>query len=371
MVDITPVRSTRDRRAFVELPHRLYRDDPLWIAPLRSDVREMLDRHRHPFHLHSQVEFFLARDQRGLVKGRIAAIHNTRHLEQHGDGAGFFGFFESERDDAVAGALLDTAASWLKERGLTTMRGPANFSSNEEWGLLVRGFEKSPVVMMPYNPPWYANLLEGAGMHPAKDFLAYWLHSESIPERLLRGVELASRRHHVTIRELDMRRFKDEVETLRELYNAAWEKNWGAVPLTAAEFSFVARKLRPVVEPSLVAFAYVGETLAGFCLALPNFNVALAHMGGRILPFGWAKGLWHGRRIDHVRVLALGVLEAYRRTGAAEALYVHLFTAGAKRGIHKGEFSWVLEDNAGMRSALEKMGAHAYKAYRLYDRGIA
>ncbi len=370
MVEITPVRSRRDRRDFVELPHRLYRDDPLWVAPLRTDMREMLDRHRHPFHLHSEAEFFLARDDRRHVRGRIAAIRNSRHLEQHGDGAGFFGFFESERDDAVAGALLDTAAAWLEERGLTTMRGPATFSSNEEWGLLVRGFDQSSVVMMPYNPPWYADLLESAGLQRTKDLLAYWLESKSIPDRLLRGVELAGRRNDVTIRQLDMRRFKDEVEMLRGLYNAAWEKNWGAVPLTAEEFSYVAGKLRPVVEPSLVAFAYVAGTLAGFCLAIPNFNVALAHMGGRLLPFGWAKGLWYGRRIDHVRVLALGVLEPYRRTGAAEALYVHLFRAGARRGIHKGEFSWVLEDNAGMRSALEKMGARPYKAYRLYDRAI-
>jgi GNAT superfamily N-acetyltransferase len=370
MAEITPVRSSRERRAFIELPFRLYRDDPLWVPPLRSDMREMLDPQRHPFHWHSAVALFLARDARGRVTGRIAAIHNTRHLEQHEDGVGFFGFFESERDAGTATALIDAAAAWLKERGLRTMRGPANFSSNEDWGLLVEGFDRPPMVMMPYNPPWYAELLEGAGCRQEKDLVAYWLERSDIPDRLVRGVELMAKRNQVELRELDMRRFDRDVELLRDLYNRAWERNWGAVQFTPDEFTYIAKKLRPVVDPSLVAFVTVRGELAGFCLALPDLNVALARMNGRLFPLGWAKGLWYGRKIDALRVLALGVLEPYRRTGAAEVLYMHLFSAGFRRGITKGEFSWILADNMVIRRALEKLGSQVYKRYRLFDRGL-
>ncbi len=370
MVDISPVRSSADRRAFVELPFRLYRDDPLWVPPLRSDIRELIDPERHPFHRHSEVELFIAR-RGGRVIGRIAAIHNRRHLQYHDDEAGFFGLFESERDEEIAGALLDTASRWLAGRGLRLMRGPANFSSNEDWGLLVHGCDRPPVLMMPYNPPWYEELLLRAGFHPVKNLLAYWMRGDALPERLARGAERIARRHNVTVRQLDLARFSDEIRLLQEIYNTAWQRNWGAVPLTTEEFDYLAKHLRPVVDPRLVTFVYVDEAPAGFCLALPDLNMVLRHMNGRLLPIGWLKALWYMRRVDQLRVLALGVLEPYRRTGAAEMLYLNLFRAATLRGIHQGEFSWILEENLAMRTPLEKLGARVYKTYRLFDRQIA
>jgi GNAT superfamily N-acetyltransferase len=369
VIDVSPVRSPSERREFIELPYRLYRRDPLWVPPLRRDVAELLDPDRHPFHRHAEVRLFVARCH-GRVVGRVAAVKNDLHLEHHGDGAGFFGMFETERDAAVAGALLAAAADWLTSRGLRVMRGPASLSLNEECGLLVNGFDSAPVVMMPYNPPWYAELLEREGFTKAKDLLAYWGSADRVPERLTRASELLAKRHHIAIRPLRMKDFWNEVARVHELYNAAWERNWGFVPMTEDEFHHLARQMKAVVDPNLVAFAEVDDELAGFALALPDLNRALRHMNGRLFPVGWAKALWHSRRIDTVRVLTLGVLDKYRRTGAAEMLFLYLLRTGPKRGITGGEFSWILEDNWAMRTALEKLGAFVYKTYRLYDRPL-
>ncbi|MBA2565641.1 MAG: N-acetyltransferase [Gemmatimonadetes bacterium] len=367
MIRVEPVRSRAERRAFIDLPFRLYRADPLWVPPLRSDVAELLDPRRHPFHRHARMQLFLARSDGGRVTGRIAAIRNEAHLRIHDDGAGFFGFFETERDPSTARALFDAAGAWLRESGLRVMRGPASPSTNEECGLLVRGFDSPPVVMMPYNPAWYAELLEGYGFRKAMDLLAYYRGHAQQPERLVRMAEALARRHRIVIRPLDKSRFAEEVELVRSIYNAAWEKNWGFVPMTAEEFDHLARKLKQVVDPDLVAFAEVDGKLAGFALGLPDLNRALRHMGGSLWPFGWLKGLWHSRGIDTFRVLTLGILEEYRKTGAAEMMYLYLLRTGPPKGITKGEFSWILEDNATMRAGLEKLGADLYKVYRMYD----
>lgn len=372
-VHVTPVRTKADRNAFVDLPFRLYAGDPNWVPPLKRDIHELIDPKRHPFHQHAQVELFLARDDGGRVVGRIAATRNDLYLQHHPDGAGFFGFFECERDPAIATALLDTAADWLAGQGLRVMRGPASFSLNEEAGLLVRGFDGPPVIMMSYNPPWYADLLEGYGFVKAKDLLAYYFDfkgAQRPPERLERAVDTLAKRHKITIRRMDKGRFWDEVARIRDFYNAALEKNWGHVPMTEAEFTYMAKQFKPVADFDLILFAEVDGELAGFGLGLPDLNVALRHMNGRLLPFGWAKALWYSRKIDRARILALGVLDKYRRTGAAELLYLDFFRAGLRKGVTKGEFSWVLEDNAPMRAAIEKMGAELYRVYRMYDKPL-
>ncbi len=369
MIQVSPVRSGGDRRAFIELPFRLYRNDPLWIPPLRRDVADLLNP-GHPFHSHGQVELFLARGDDGRVVGRIAAVKNDAHLSQHHDGAGFFGFFETERDPAIAPALFDAASAWLAKRGLAVMRGPASFSVNEECGLLVNGFDTPPAVMMPHNPAWYPEVVERAGFKKAKDLIAYWLQDAQVPERVSRLADALAVRHQITIRPLDMKDFNAEVGRIRELYNKGWEANWGNVPMSDAEFAHMAKQLKPVAVPEMVLFAYVRGTLAGFALALPDLNVALRHMNGRLLPIGWALGLWHGRKIDRGRVLTLGVLPEFRRTGAADLLYQTLIKNGRAKGFRHGEASWILEDNLLMRTAIERAGGVAYKTYRLYDRPI-
>ncbi len=380
-----PVRTAADRRAFIALPFRLHRGEPHWVPPLRSEVAALIDAKKHPFHAHAEVELFLARNTGGTVVGRVAAIRNRLHEETHGETVGFFGLFECERSPETAQALLDAVADWLRERGLTTMRGPANFSSNEDWGLLVDGFDRDPSIMMPYNPPYYAELMEAAGFHKTKDVLAYELSADSlgippgateaqtapyIPERLRNFERLARERFGVVVRPFDKANFDAEVRRIRDLYNAAWEANWGFVPFTPDEFDHLAKQLKPVADFDLIAFVEVKGVTAGFAIALPDLNQALKPMNGRLFPIGWAKGLWYGRKINALRVLTLGVLPKYRKLGAAELLYLYLFRTGIRKKMRTGEFSWILEDNMAMRTPMEKLGATVTKRYRLYDRAI-
>lgn len=350
----------------MELPFRLYRNDANWVPPLKRDIHELIDPGRHPFHLHATVELFLARDDDRVV-GRIAAVKNDLHLRHHGDSTGFFGLFESERDAKVATALFDEAAAWLRGRGLATMRGPASFSLNEECGLLVQGFDGPPVVMMAYNPPWYEELVTGYGFTKAKDLLALYLANAVPSERMLRLADKLRERFRVTVRTLDKKRYWQEVELVREVYNKAWQDNWGHVPMTPEELNYMAKQLEPIVDPTLVTFAEVDGKLAGFGLALPDLNVALKELNGRLYPLGWLKALWHARKIRTARIIILGVLEEYRRSGVAELMELELLKNGPAHGIVNAEFSWILEDNVMMLAPLEKLGAKVYRVYRMYD----
>lgn len=336
------------------------------MPPLRRDIYELIDPARHPFHQHATVELFLARKGEEVV-GRIAAVHNDLHVELHGELTGFFGLFESEHDARTSNALFDAAREWLSARGLDTMRGPASFSLNEECGLLVHGFDGPPVVMMSYNPPWYEELVESYGFTRAKDLLAYYLPNATPTDRMLRLADKLRERYGVTVRTLDKKRFWEEVALVRQVYNEAWQDNWGHLPMTEAELTYMAKQLKPVVDPSLVVFAEIDGEIAGFGLALPDLNVALKRMNGNLFPFGWAKALWYSRKITTARILILGVLEKYRRSGVAELMELELLKNGPARGIVNAEFSWILEDNAMMRAPLEKLGAKVYRTYRMYD----
>jgi GNAT superfamily N-acetyltransferase len=362
-----------DRKSFVRFPWRIYPGSyPAWVPPLLSEEQKRIDPERNPFFQHGEAALFLAYAN-GKPVGRIAAIENRQHNEFHDDRVGFFGFFESIDDPEVAGALLDEAAAWVRGRGLTSLRGPTNFSTNEECGLLVENFEDAPYVMMTYNPPYYAALLEGWGLAKVKDLVAYEVTYADFDqerlaaiERLLNRIKLDSR-----IRSLDMKRFDEEVELVRDLYNAAWERNWGFVPMTDAEVDHMAKQLKPVVDRDLVLFAEIEGEPAGFALALPDINQALRYANGRLFPFGLFRLLWHMRRINGIRILTLGLKEDFRRTGLAGRLYSEIFKRGSAKGHTRAESSWILEDNHVMRTALEKMSFRLSKTYRLYERALA
>jgi hypothetical protein len=251
------------------------------------------------------------------------------------------------------------------------MRGPANFSTNEEFsspGVLVEGFDTPPQIQMSHNPPYYARLMEAAGLEKVKDLLAFWLEGDP-PERIVRGFERALKRQEAVIRPLNLKRFRQEVDTIKEIYNSAWSQNWGFVPMTDAEFEHMAKEFRPVVDPDLCLIAEVEGKPVGFSLALPNLNEALRHLrDGRLLPFGIFKFLWHRRKIGSARVITLGFKPAYQHLGLGGAFYLRTWQVGVQKGYPQGEASWVLEDNHEMVRALERMGARAYKRYRLYDR---
>lgn len=371
-VVVRTVATRGDRDAFIRLPWRIYRDDPVWVPPLIQDVRLLMNRGKHPFHWHADVEFFTAW-RGGDLLGRIAAIVNRRYVEFQEDPLGFFGLFECTDDADVAQALLTAAERYVASRGMRAVQGPFNLSTNDELyspGVLVDGFDTPPVVMMAHTPRYYAPLFERAGYAGAKDLLAYWLVGPEPPERLVRGTERILKRSGAVIRALDLRQFDAEVARVQEVYNSAWERNWGFVPMSEAEIQHMAKQLRPVVNPNLCALAEVNGEPVGFALALPDYNQALRKLNGRLFPFGIVKLLWHRRKINAARVLTLGLKKPFRHQGLDAALILHLYREGVRAGYPKGECSWILEDNWEMRRGLERIGGQVYKTYRVYEKRL-
>jgi len=338
------------------------------VPQLRMDVRTLLTPGKNPFFEHAEAQYFLAvRDGRPV--GRIAAIKNDAHNREHGDRVGFYGFFECVNEQAVANALFDTAAGWLSGKDFRVMRGPMNPSVNDDCGLLVDGFDTPPTIMMPHNPPYYVALHQGYGFTKAKDLIAFASPDGPPPERLTRAVNVIAERKGITLRPLNMKRFKEEVELVKALYNQAWERNWGFVPLTNAEIDHLAKQLKPIVVPDLVCFAERKGQVIGFAVALPDFNVALKHNpSGRI--WGIPKILWYARRIHRCRIPLLGTLKEYRGAGVDAIMYHWIWTKGAIHGYTWGEGGWILEDNAPMVNGALRLSFRPYKTYRVYDKPL-
>ena len=371
-IEVKPADDRRTFKHFVQLPYRIYDGDPNWVAPLIRDVKTAFNKKKHPFHTHSEVQPFVAfRDGRPV--GRIAAINNRNHVAYHEEPVGFFGYFECINDPQVAAALFDRTAEWLRERGLQTMRGPASFSLNEMAGLLTMGFDRPPTVMMPYNPEYYVDLVTGAGFEEVQSLIGYHLSHSDAPEKLVKLEKKLEKRLGVRTRTIDMNNFEGELERLRDLYNKAWEKNWGFVPMTDAEIDFMAHELKPLVKriPTQVIFAERddGETI-GFTLFLMDANQALIHAKGRLFPFGLVKILKYLPTMNYCRVLTLGLVPEARGQGIDNLLIMALFRHGGAAGTIGGEFSWILEDNTAMRKPLERIGSVISKRYLLYDRAI-
>ncbi|HEX9704888.1 MAG TPA: GNAT family N-acetyltransferase, partial [Gemmatimonadales bacterium] len=364
-----PASSGRDLDRFIAFPYEHHSGNPLWVPQLRMDVRTLLSPKKNPFFQHAAAQYFLARTN-GRVVGRIAAIKNDAHNREHRDKVGFYGFFESVNDQGVANALFDAAARWLRQHGFDTMRGPMSPSVNDECGLLVWGFDTPPAVMMPHNPPSYVELTERAGFSKAMDLLVYESTGIEMPERLVRAAKLVAERRGITLRPLDMKRFNAEVELVKRIYNQAWEKNWGFVPLTDAEIDHLAKQLKPVVVPELVLFAEAKGEPIGFAACLPDLNVALKrNPSGRLFP-GILRVLWHARKIHRLRILLLGVLPQFRSTGVDALMYHWIWDKGTARGFNWGEAGWILEDNAAMNNAIARLGFRHYKTYRVYDKRL-
>ncbi len=372
-VAVRPVRAAADLNKFIAFPYRLHRGDPQWVPPLRMDMRKLLSRRKNPFFQHAEAEYFLAERLGGRsaeVVGRIAAIHNRGHNEFHEDTVGFYGFFESINDQSVADSLFYAAANWLKQRGLTVMRGPVSFSTNDECGLLIDGFDTPPAVLTPYTPPHYVDLTERAGFTKARDLFLYHSVDDQLPERLIRGAKLIAERKKITLRPIDMKRFSEEVELIKQVYNSAWERNWGFIPMTEAEIDHMAKDLKPVIVPELVVFAEREGELIGFAVALPDLNVALkTNPSGRLFP-GILKILWKARKITRLRIILLGVVPEYRRYGADALMYHWIWEKGYALGYRWAEAGWILEDNAAMNNGLLRMGFERYKTLRLFDRPL-
>lgn len=371
-VVVRQVAGSAEHRRFLSLPWRVNERDPLWVPPLLSEVRAVLSP-AHPFHRHADVQCFLAWRGSEAV-GRIAAIVNRAHIDFHNEPVGFFGLFECDNDPQAAHALLEMAANFAKARDLDILRGPFNLSTNEELaspGVLIEGFHRPPCLLMTHNPPYYADLIESAGLVKAKDTFAYWISdAQRLSEWLQQGIGKVEPPSGLRVRSLDMKHLAVEVALILEIYNEAWRRNWGFIPLTVEEVGHLAEKLRPIVDPRLCVIAEIDGEPAGFGLAIPNLNQALKHINGRLLPFGFLKLLWHRRSIDEARMLALGVRSAHRRKGLDALIIARVFAAATAMGIRRGECSAILEDNWAMRRGMEHIGAVADKTYRIYERRI-
>jgi GNAT superfamily N-acetyltransferase len=348
-----------------------YRGDPHHVPELESDVLRRLDPAVNPFFLHAEADLLVA-SRGGRDVGRVAAARCRLSQEFRRDRTGWFGWFECARDPEAARALLDGARERLAARGCDALLGPASWSTNDACGVQVEGFDGPPFLMMPYNPPWYGELLEGAGLSPAEDLLAWEARPEGLPDldRVARVVERARERHRWAIRPVRMADFDAELARIRTVYNRAWEANWGFVPMTAEEFAFAAGDLRRIVDPELVLLAERDGEAVAFSLAVPDFNQVLRHLGGSLLPFGWARALWYSRRIDRIRVVALGVVPEARNQGIEAALYLRTIRSGLGRGYGWAECSWTLERNTAITRVMETLGARPYRRYRLYGGAI-
>lgn len=363
----------RDLKEFLRFPWKVQGNDPNWIPPLLIDQKSFFDSAKHPFYEHGAVASFLAKSpENGKTVGRISAIHNSAHNRFHNDRVGFFGFFESVNDVETASALLDTAASHVKNLGLDTLRGPMNFSTNEECGMLIDGFDTPPAIMMTHNPPYYNDLLERCGFLKARDILAYEMREGDITERLLQLARKLESRLNLRFAFFNKSDFWGEVNKFRYLYNRIWEANWGFVPMTDNEINAMAKNLKLILDPALILFVTTNEgEPIGFSLALPDLNVLLKKINGRLFPTGLFTLLAGRRKIDRARVLAMGVLPEFRQRGIDAVIYLKTYESGLHAGYNWGEFSWVLEDNKNMNEAALSMGSRPYKKWRIWEKQLS
>jgi hypothetical protein len=366
-----PVTNAREFRQFICLPWKIYREDRFWVPPLIGDTKKMLDRSKNPFFAHSSADFFLAFRGSECI-GRIAAICNGNHNRFHNERTAFFGFFESIDDKSVAAALLEQAAQWGRNLGMDQLRGPMNYSTNDTVGLLVEGFDSDPFIMTPHNPKYYGALIESAGFGRAMDLYAWFMRTEKgLNPKITRVGEKVLKEEDIRVRTLDMKRFREEVEVIKQIYNDAWSTNWGFVPMTDEEFKHMAQDLKPVVDPRIVLIAEKKGEPVAFSLALPDFNQALKKINGRLFPFGLPRLLYHSRHIERVRVLALGITKKMQNwNGLGAALYYESFRRGVAAGYRSCEFSWTLETNDLINRSMKLFGAEIYKRYRVYQKAI-
>jgi len=372
-ITVTEVETGRHLDRFIKLPFALYRGDSNWVPPLISERRDFFNKNKNPFFRGARTKLFLV-SRAGTDIGRIATCINFNHNDFHDERVGFFGFFDCVDDFEVASRLLKVAMITIKSEGMDKMRGPADFSTNHEVGFLIEGFDQPPAVMMPYNPPYLPRLAERFGLKKVMDMYAFLLtDEEAIPERQMKIVNRIRERSKIRIRSADFGRLDQEIKVIRQVYNRAWERNWGFVPMREDEFYHMGRALKDIADPELVLIAEIDSEPVAFAMGIPNINEVLIGMNGRLFPTGIFKLLWNmkiRRKIRGIRVMTLGVVDKYRRRGIDNILYAELYERGIRRGYRWAEMSWVLETNELMCRAASNMGGRIYKKYRMVEMPI-
>jgi GNAT superfamily N-acetyltransferase len=374
-IEVSQVRSRADQNAFIRFPWRIYENDHAWVPPLIIERKAFFDRKSHPFYQHGDAALFLAR-QNGEVVGRIMASDDPNYNAIHDSNVGCFGQFECVDNDNVAAALFNAAEGWVRRKGRLEIMGPIDYSTNYVCGLLIDGFQYPPTILTTHNPPYYVELLERQGFSKTMDFYAWWFSDPTEATARLR--KLATRlgkRARFTIRQGNLRNLAVEGERLRLIYNDAWKDNWGFVPFTKAEFEHLTKEMKPLLRPDFTAIAEVEGEPAGFVIGLPDINVALQKIDGRLttlgIPIGLVKLLYHKARLKKARLIAMGVRPQFRRLGVAEMLVLRVMEEGMVKAGFAGELSMTLENNVMINRFLEAIGAHRYKTYRIYSKSIA
>ncbi len=375
-VSIRPVRTRRELKRFVKVPFHLHRDHPQWVPPLIFERMQFLDPKKNPWFEHGEAEFFVA-ERDGEPVGRVSAHLDHRWDEYQGGSDAMFGFFETSEDAEATAALFDAAAEWASAKGRTRILGPMDFTTNDELGILIEGFDRRPMILENWHPPHYQRQIEAHGFGKAMDLLMWELRlgelkeGKSFDPAIHAAAQKALSDEGVRIRNIDKGNLEREMRLFTPVYTDAWSDNWGFVPPTDAEVAFHAKLLKQVIDEDWAYIAEKDGEAIGAALTLPDVNQALAKLNGRLLPFGWAKFLLAKRRIDELRVLALGVKSEYRHSGVAAGLYLkHLETAAQPGTIEGGEMGWILETNEPMNRAMEGMGGRVVKRYRLYERAL-
>ena len=373
-IEITQVQSPADRDAFIKFPWRVYADDPQWVAPLLLERKEFIDRKKHPFYEHGDAALFLARRD-GEIVGRIMASDDPKYNALHQSNVGFFGMFESINDQEVANALLNAAADWLRQLRRDAIIGPIDYSLFYLCGVLIAGSKFPPMILTAHNPPYYRQLIERSGFEKEIDLYGWWFADPTdAAKRLRRLAGALEKRRPITLREVKLRDLAREAPKLREIYHQAWRNNWGFSEFTEKEFEHMTKEMKPILVPGFVWVAEINSEPAGFILCVPDINVAMKKINGRLttfgLPIGLVKLLYHKSRIKTVRLLAMGVVPKHRRHGVAEMMVLRIIEeAMIKRGF-VGEASLILENNIMMNRFLEAIGAEKYKTYRIFRRSL-
>ena len=376
-IQVTPVSGKADLAEFIRLPKRLYRGLKGYIPPLDMERTEALTPKTNPYFDHAEVQLFLARRD-GKVVGRASAQIDALHQEKYRDQTGHFGFLDAEDDPAIFAALIDAAEAWLKQRGMVRAVGPLSFTTNEEIGVLVEGFDSRPMLMMPFHPPYNAPHIERRGYAKVKDVLAYNLDKNDYkPLASKRMLDRAMQESGVTGRTLDTKRFNEEVRTVIDIFNDAWANNWGMVPFTEKEMAAAAKGLKDLIDPKMVVIAEQGGEAAGMMICLPNLLEAARDIDGKLFPFGFAKLLYRLKtnKPKSGRIPLMGIRRKHHGTVLGATLLPMMFerlrVRFLERGMENLEMSWILEDNASMRRVLEGLGGKAYKRHRIFEKGLA
>jgi hypothetical protein len=368
MTEVIEVTSKKDLNDFITFPLTLYSHDPLYVPPIIKQMQKHFSL-KNPFFHHANVRYFVAK-KNGIIQGRTVSIINKRHIAFHAEKAGFFGFFDCVNDNDTSSALLDRVSHVLKKEGMDIMRGPMSFSTNEECGFLIEGFNCHPFLMTTYNPPYYNDLMERYRLQKARDLYAYILDiPDELPHKIHRVADMVAKTG-VTVRPVNKQQFDHDMFIFKDVYNSAWEKNWGFIPMTDDELLYLSNNLKPVVVPDLTLIAEKDGEPVGFMGMLPDFNFVLKQMKGKLNPVSLLKAFYYSKKIKDLRMLLLGIKNEYRNKGIDALLFREGFKGVKQGGYRRVEFSWILEDNIPVQRLIEMIGGRLYKKYRIYEKRL-